>query len=126
MKKRPRKSEIVSFEDSLEALKKILSDLEEGNLPLGESLEKYEAGIRHLRQCDETLKQAKAKIELLVRVDEDGKAVTKPFKHSATVEEESDTSDEAISDEEGEELQEELDEESEEGEDDEDWDGGLF
>ena len=118
MKKRSSKKENVSFESSLESLKEILRDLEEGNLPLGESLEKYEAGIRHLRQCDETLKQAKAKIDLLVRVDEDGKAVTKPFEHAATVEESEDSGDE-VSAEEGEELQEELDEEG----DDEDEDG---
>ena len=114
-KKQSTKQQAASFESSLQALKEILADLEEGNLPLSESLEKYEAGIRHLRECDETLKKAKARIELLVRVDSDGKPVTKPFEHSATMEE--------VSDEDARELREELDEASEE---DGDWDGGLF
>ena len=107
----------VAFEESLESLKEILADLEEGKLPLSESLEKYEAGIKHLRNCNEALQKAKSRIELLVRVDEDGKAVTKPFEHSATVEEESQESKE-----DADALQEELDEATEDG----DWDGGLF
>ena len=105
----------VSFEKSLQALKEILGDLEEGNLPLSESLEKYEAGVKHLRSCHDSLKDAKARIELLVKVDKNGKAVTRPFDHSATMEE--------VSDEEADELQGELDSASEE---DGDWDGGLF
>ena len=105
----------VSFESSLESLKGILGELEEGNLPLSESLEKYEAGVKHLRSCHDSLNDAKARIELLVKVDEDGKAVTKPFKHSATMEE--------VSGDEADSLQGELDEATGE---DSDWDGGLF
>ena len=52
---------------------------------------------------------------MLVKVDKNGKAVTRPFDHSATMEE--------VSDEEADELQGELDSASEE---DGDWDGGLF
>ena len=113
-RKKADAEDAVSFESSLLALKEILVDLEEGQLPLSESLKKYEAGIRHLRHCDEALKKAKSRIELLVRVDTDGQPVTKPFEHSATMEEVSE-------DVEGE-LREELEQETEEG----DWDGGLF
>ena len=91
----------ASFESSLESLTEILAHLEEGNLPLSESLEKYEAGIKHLSSCHASLKDAKARIELLVKVDKDGKAVTKPFEHSATMGE--------VSDDEADSLQEELD-----------------
>jgi len=119
-KKKPTKKnsatkEAVSFEESLEALKDILGDLEEGNLPLSESLEKYEAGVKHLRSCHDSLKDAKARIELLVKVDKDGKTVTKPFDHSASFDE--------VSEDEAEALQDELDGATSE---DGDWDGGLF
>ena len=117
-KKKADTKETVAFEKSLEALKVILGDLEEGKLPLSESLEKYEAGIGHLRNCNEALQKAKSRVELLVRVDENGKAVTKPFEHSATMK---DSSGE-VSDDEAENLQGELDEAVNEG----DWDGGLF
>ncbi|WP_075086270.1 exodeoxyribonuclease VII small subunit [Mariniblastus fucicola] len=116
-KKKAATKDAVAFEASLEALKEILSDLEEGNLPLGESLEKYEAGVKHLRHCHDSLNEAKTRIELLEKIDKHGQAVTKPFDHSATVEETE------VSDEEADSLQEELDEAAE---DDADWDGGLF
>lgn len=116
-KKKAAPKNTVAFEDALESLKEILSDLEEGKLPLSESLEKYEAGIRHLRNCNEALQQAKSRIELLVRVDQNGKAITKPFEHSATIEEEG-----AESEVDEEALQDELEEATEDG----DWDGGLF
>ena len=114
-KKNKALEEAVPFETSLEALKEILGDLEEGNLPLSESLEKYEAGVRHLRSCHDSLKDAKARIELLVKVEKDGKTVTKPFDHSASFDE--------VSEDEADELQEELDDATG---DDADWDGGLF
>lgn len=114
-KKKPTKKKAASFEESLDALKEILGDLEEGNLPLSESLEKYEAGVKHLRSCHDSLKDAKTRIELLVKVNKGGKAVTKPFDHAATHDE--------VSDDEADSLQDELDEATgEEG----DWDGGLF
>lgn len=113
--KKTAAKDAVAFEASLEALKGILGDLEEGNLPLSESLERYEAGVKHLRNCHDSLKEAKARIELLVKVDKDGKAVTKPFDHAATFAE--------VSEDEAETLQEELDEANHE---DGDWDGGLF
>jgi exodeoxyribonuclease VII small subunit len=121
-KKKPTKKNsasktTVAFEESLASLKEILADLEEGNLPLSESLEKYESGIKHLRNCNEALQKAKSRIELLVRVDQNGKAITKPFEHSATVEESN------ISEEDADSLQDELDEATDE---DGDWDGGLF
>ena len=121
-KKKSAAKKALSFEHSMDALKEILADLEAGNLPLNESLEKYEAGIRHLRECDATLRKAKAKIELLVGVDGDGQPVTKPFEHSATHEESGVVSEE-VSEGEAQELQDELDEE---GDEDGDWDGGLF
>jgi len=114
-KKKTDSKKAIAFEESLESLREILADLEEGQLPLSESLEKYEAGIRHLRNCNEALQKAKSRIELLVKVDPNGKAVTKPFEHSATVEE--------MSDEDTESLQEELEDATRE---DGDWDGGLF
>ena len=114
-KKKAAGKDTVPFESSLDSLREILGELEEGNLPLSESLEKYEAGIAHLRNCHDSLNDAKARIELLTRIDKDGNPVTRPYEHSATVEE--------VSANEEAELQDELEEETE---DDGDWNGGLF
>lgn len=75
---------VISFETSLESLKDIVAELEAGNLTLSDSLEKYEQGIASLKRCHDALAQTQKKIELLVKLDSDGKLVTRPFDDSAT------------------------------------------
>lgn len=67
-----------SFEASLEALERIVKQLEGGDLPLEKSLELFEQGIRLSRECQERLAQAERKIEVLLR-DNQGRPVTAPF-----------------------------------------------
>ena len=67
-----------SFEASLEALEKIVNQLEDGDLPLEKSLELFEDGIRLSRQCQERLSQAERRIEVLLR-DNQGRPVVSPF-----------------------------------------------
>ncbi len=62
-----------TFEVSLAELEKIVRRLEEGDLPLDESLELFEKGVRLSRECRERLNQAERRIEILLR-DEDGNA----------------------------------------------------
>lgn len=76
MKKREAQSK--SFESSLQALEKIVRDLERGDLPLEESLELFEQGVRLSRECQERLNQAERRIEVLLR-DADGRPVLGPF-----------------------------------------------
>ena len=74
----------VPFEKSLEQLRAVVAELENGNLTLGESLEKYEQGIANLKSCYEALNQAQRRIELLVDLDEDGNLVTRSFDDTAS------------------------------------------
>jgi len=67
------------FEDYLAQVENIVSELEEGNVDLEKSLEKYEAGIKALKKCYEILSAMEKKIEVLTR-DEKGNLITKPFK----------------------------------------------
>jgi exodeoxyribonuclease VII small subunit len=67
------------FEDYLAEVEGIVSELEEGNIDIEKSLEKYEAGIKSLKKCYEILSAMEKKIEVLTR-DENGNLVTKPFK----------------------------------------------
>jgi exodeoxyribonuclease VII small subunit len=60
-----------TFEASLSNLEKIVRRLEEGDLPLEESLKLFEDGVRLSRECQERLNQAERRIEVLLR-DEDG------------------------------------------------------
>ena len=67
-----------SFETSLEALEEIVHTLEQGDLPLEESLGLFEQGIRLSRECQERLSQAERRIEVLLR-DQQGRPVVSAF-----------------------------------------------
>lgn len=77
----------MKFEEALKKLEKIVGDLEDGNLPLDESLEKYEEGIRLSRMCAKKLEVARKKVEILLK-SEDGSVELKAFDEK-TAEEES-------------------------------------
>ena len=67
-----------SFESSLEALEKIVQQLETGDLALEKSLELFEQGIKLSRECQERLNQAERRIEVLLR-DSQGRPVVSDF-----------------------------------------------
>lgn len=78
----------LTFEAALERLQGIVRDLEEGKLGLQQSLTKFEEGIGLLRDCHQTLEQAEQRIEILIGIDANGEASTRPFDASATLERE--------------------------------------
>jgi len=81
-KKKPatkRTDDQPSFEEALKELEETVRLLEDGQLGLGESLERYEEGVKHLERCHELLRRAERKIELLSGVDAEGSPVTKPY-----------------------------------------------
>lgn len=67
------------FEESLARLEAIVHDLEEGQIGVSESLDRYEEGVKLLRQCFSLLEKAERRIELLTGVDAAGNPVTAPF-----------------------------------------------
>lgn len=81
-----------TFEASLEALERIVQQLEGGDLPLEKSLELFEQGIRLSRECQERLTQAERKIEVLLR-DNQGRPVTAPYNETKAATGEDDESD---------------------------------
>jgi exodeoxyribonuclease VII small subunit len=53
----------LSFEKAIEELESIVKRLEEGKVPLEESVAIYERGEALKRRCDELLRQAEARVE---------------------------------------------------------------
>ncbi len=53
----------LSFERAIEELESIVKRLEEGKVPLEESVAIYERGEMLKRRCDELLRQAEARVE---------------------------------------------------------------
>jgi exodeoxyribonuclease VII small subunit len=81
----------MKFEEALKKLEKIVGDLENGNIPLEEALEKYQEGIRLSGVCQKKLEAAKKKVEILLKA-EDGSLELKPFDEKS-VDDEEDTKD---------------------------------
>ncbi len=69
----------LSFEQALEALEKIVEDLERGEVPLDQSIRIYERGEALKAHCARLLKAAEDKVEK-IRLSRDGKPVgTEPL-----------------------------------------------
>ena len=64
----------MSFEQSLEALERIVDGLERGEVPLDESIRMYERGEALKAHCDRLLKTAEDKVEK-IRLSREGKPV---------------------------------------------------
>jgi len=67
----PPEVSTLSFEDSLAELERIVARLEQGQVPLEESIEIYRRGEQLKSRCDELLKSAEAKVETIT-VGRDG------------------------------------------------------
>ncbi|MBT4135957.1 exodeoxyribonuclease VII small subunit [archaeon] len=75
--KKPGKTkmkETISFEEKLKQLKMIVEDLENGEIPLKESMGKYQEGLDFIKQCHEELENAELKIEKIMK--KEGKITT--------------------------------------------------
>lgn len=57
------------FEEDLKKLQKIVEELSSGKITLGESLKKYEEGVRLAKSCSGVLTEAQRKVELLMKKD---------------------------------------------------------
>ncbi len=66
------------FEEALQKLEAIVAQMEEGDLPLEETLKAFEEGVKLARFCANKLDEAERKVEKLMR-DQAGKLQTTPF-----------------------------------------------
>ena len=69
-----------TFEEDLKKLQKIVEELSGGKITLGESLKKYEEGVRIAQSCSFALAAAQRKVELLMK--KDGKLSPEKFDDS--------------------------------------------
>ena len=70
-------SKTIDLEKSLRKLERIVQELEKGNILLDEALKKYEEGIELAQACSKMLKEAKTRVEKLVK--KEGILVTEQF-----------------------------------------------
>ena len=77
------------FERAFQELEQIVKRLEGEELPLDESLELFEKGIRLSRFCNQKLEEIEKKIELIL-ADAKGQPVTEPFEPEEGLEDDED------------------------------------
>ena len=58
-----------NFEESMKKLENIVTELENGNLNLDESVKKFEEGMKIAKQCNTILEDAEKKITILLEND---------------------------------------------------------
>ena len=58
-----------NFEESMKKLEGIVTELENGNLNLDESVKKFEEGMKIAKQCNSILENAEKKITILLEKD---------------------------------------------------------
>ena len=61
------KEEDMNFEDAMKALEQIANELENGELSLEQSVDKFEEGNKISKKCNEILEKAEKKISILIK-----------------------------------------------------------
>ena len=74
-KKQPETAE--SFEAAMNELETIVENMEQGDLPLEDALSAFENGVSLVRQCQDKLKSAEQKVQILMKSGDE--AELQPF-----------------------------------------------
>ncbi|MEL0637936.1 MULTISPECIES: exodeoxyribonuclease VII small subunit [Marinomonas] len=62
----PRKNSVRHFEENLNELDSIVTQLESNQLPLEEALKAFEKGVKISQDCQSVLTQAEQKVQILL------------------------------------------------------------
>ena len=65
------KDKEINFEQAMKELEDIAVELEQGNLNLDESVEKFEQGMELSKKCNQILENAEKRITILLKDGED-------------------------------------------------------
>ena len=75
------KMALAKFEECLQKLENIVTQLEKGDLPLEQALKLFEEGIQLSNSCRKDLDEAEGKVEILLK--QNGKLQPEPFDRAA-------------------------------------------
>ena len=64
-----KEKEKINFEEAMQQLEKIATELEKGDLGLDESIKKFEEGMALSKRCNEILEKAEKRISILINED---------------------------------------------------------
>jgi len=72
---------LAKFEESLQRLETIVTELEKGDVPLDRALELFDEGMKLSGSCRKELEEAEGKVEILLK--RNGKLQAEPFEGEA-------------------------------------------
>jgi len=72
-----RSTKLPDFETALTELEALVERMEQGDLSLDESLKQFERGVQLTRSCQQALKDAEQKVQILL--EKDGDITLEPF-----------------------------------------------
>ena len=77
--KKQKKDDIgeLSFEESIKELTNIVGKIEQGQIPLQDSLEQYEKGMALIKQCRTILEKAEKRIEKISEQESKSQEINK-------------------------------------------------
>ena len=70
-----------TFEHALKSLEESVTQLEQGQMPLDEALDCFEAGVQSANLCRKKLQAVEARIEVLTK-SSNGSYAAQPFDHN--------------------------------------------
>jgi exodeoxyribonuclease VII small subunit len=72
---------VPKFEECLQRLEQILTELERGEIPLEKSLQLFEEGMTLSKACRKELEEAEGKVEILLK--QNGRLQAEPYEAEA-------------------------------------------
>jgi exodeoxyribonuclease VII small subunit len=63
--KKTKPEDSLSFEQAMQQLEQLIETMEQGDLSLDDSLEAFEKGVKLTRICQQVLKEAEQKVQIL-------------------------------------------------------------
>ncbi|GGJ10301.1 exodeoxyribonuclease VII small subunit [Paenibacillus hunanensis] len=79
------KEQELNFEQAMDRLEEIVSELEHGDVPLEKAIDLFQQGMQLSQVCGSKLEEVERKIEMIV--EEDGELRKKPFQSAESGEE---------------------------------------
>jgi len=77
-----RSNKTPDFETALAELEALVEKMEQGDLSLDESLQQFERGVQLTQTCQQALKDAEQKVQVLL--EKDGQATLEPLEDDAS------------------------------------------
>ncbi len=75
--KMPKDDDLPTLESTISEIEGLIKEMERGDIPLDESLQCFESGVRLIREAQKSLAEAEQRVSQLI--EKDGQFVSEPL-----------------------------------------------